>query len=86
MINDENDSRTLSSSSDSIIIPVTTDNNKLEWDGNPATISGMLFEVDRFYTRVGLVASASRRQHCISMSSIRSLIEMLARKHVHIIL
>ena len=54
MINDENDSRTLSTSSDSYIIPVTTDNNKLEWDGNPATISGMLFEVERFYTRVGL--------------------------------
>ena len=35
MINDENDSRTLSTSSDSYIIPVTTDNNKLEWDGNP---------------------------------------------------
>ena len=54
MINDDNDSRTLSSSSDSFIIPVTTDNNKLEWDGNPATISGMLFEVERFFTRVGL--------------------------------
>ena len=53
MINDDNDSRTLSNS-DSIIIPVTTDNNKLEWDGNPATIAGMLFEVERFFTRVGL--------------------------------
>ena len=53
MINDDNDSRTLSNS-DSIIIPVTTDNSKLEWDGNPATIAGMLFEVERFYTRVGL--------------------------------
>ena len=31
MINDDNDSRTLSNS-DSIIIPVTTDNSKLEWD------------------------------------------------------
>ena len=39
MINDDNDSRTLSNS-DSIIIPVTTDNSKLEWDGNPATIAG----------------------------------------------
>ena len=53
MINDDNDSRTLSNS-DSIIIPVTTDNSKLEWDGNPATIAGMLYEVERFYTRVGL--------------------------------
>ena len=53
MINDDNDSRTLSNS-DSIIIPVTTDNSKLEWDGNPATIAGMLFEVERFFTRVGL--------------------------------
>ena len=53
MINDDNDSRTLSNS-DSIIIPVTTDNSKLEWDGNPATIAGMLYEVERFFTRVGL--------------------------------
>ena len=59
MINDDNDSRTLSNS-DSIIIPVTTDNNKLEWDGNPATIAGMLYAVERFFTRVGLFQSSQR--------------------------
>ena len=51
---DDNDNRTLSTSSDSYIIPVTTDNNKLEWDGNSATILGTFYEVERFYTRVGL--------------------------------
>ena len=60
MINDDNDSRTLSNS-DSIIIPVTTDNSKLEWDGNPATIAGMLYEVERFYTRVGPARSRGLR-------------------------
>ena len=33
MSNDDNDRGTLSTSSDSYIIPVTTDSNKLEWDG-----------------------------------------------------
>ena len=54
MSDDDNDRSTLSNHSDSFLIPVTTDGTKLLWDGNAATILGLLFEVKRFFTRSGL--------------------------------
>ena len=37
-----------------ILIPVSSDKSALLWDGNPATILGLLFEVKRYYKRKGL--------------------------------
>ena len=54
MSDDDNDRGTLSNHSDSFLIPVTTDGTKLLWDGNAATILGLLYEVKRFFTRSGL--------------------------------
>ena len=42
MSDDDNDRGTLSNHSDSFLIPVTTDGTKLLWDGNAATILGLL--------------------------------------------
>ena len=55
MSDDDNDRSTLSNNTDSfLIIPVTTDGTKLLWDGNAATILGLLYETKRFFTRSGL--------------------------------
>ena len=54
MSDDDNDRGTLSNHSDSFLIPVTTDGTKLLWDGNAATILGLLYEIKRFFTRSGL--------------------------------
>ena len=54
MSDDDNDRGTLSNHSDSFLIPVTTDGTKLLWDGNAATILGLLYETKRFFTRSGL--------------------------------
>jgi hypothetical protein len=37
-----------------IYMPVSTDKSKLEWDGNDATILGLLYETGRYYRRKGL--------------------------------
>ena len=37
-----------------IFIPVSTDKARLEWDGNDATILGLLHETGRYYRRKGL--------------------------------
>ena len=37
-----------------IFIPVSTDKARLEWDGNDATILGLLYETGRYYRRKGL--------------------------------
>ena len=36
------------------MLSVTTDGTKLLWDGNAATILGLLYEIKRFFTRSGL--------------------------------
>ena len=37
-----------------ILQPVTTDKTSLSWDGNAATIAGILHETSKYYKRVGL--------------------------------
>ena len=49
--NDENDRSTLSAN---ILIPVSSDKTPLEWDGNDATILGLLYETGRYYRNKGL--------------------------------
>ena len=61
MSDDDNDRSTLSNHSDSLLIPVTTDGTKLLWDGNAATILGLLYEVKRFFTRSGLFQPTTSR-------------------------
>ena len=49
---DSSDRSTLPESN--IFIPVSTDKARLEWDGNDATILGLLHETGRYYRRKGL--------------------------------
>jgi hypothetical protein len=49
---DLSDRSTLTESN--IFIPVSTDKVRLEWDGNDATILGLLHETGRYYRRKGL--------------------------------
>ena len=49
-----NESSTLSTTTSSILIPVTTDKTALIWDGNDATIKGLLYECGQYYKRKGL--------------------------------
>lgn len=49
---DSSDRSTLPESN--IFIPVSTDKSRLEWDGNDATILGLLYETGRYYRRKGL--------------------------------
>ena len=50
----DNESSTLSTNTSSILIPVTTDKTALIWDGNDATIKGLLYECGQYYKRKGL--------------------------------
>ena len=51
-----NETSTLSNNTNtsSILIPVTTDKTALVWDGNDATINGLLYECGQYYKRKGL--------------------------------
>ena len=56
------------------LVPVTTDKDRILWDGNHATLEGILHEIGRFFKRTGLFQlltsvqaprrSAERRCHC----------------------
>ena len=48
------DSEEIEGSTLSIYIPVSIDGTRLVWDGNPATIPGMMYETERHFTRKGL--------------------------------
>ena len=50
----DNETSTLSTNTSSILIPVTTDKTALVWDGNDATINGLLYECGQYYKRKGL--------------------------------
>jgi hypothetical protein len=52
-INDDSSDRSTLPESN-IFIPVSTDKSRLEWDGNDATILGLLYETGRYYRRKGL--------------------------------
>ena len=53
-IGDNESSSTLSTITSSILMPVTTDKTALIWDGNDATIKGLLYECGQYYKRKGL--------------------------------
>ena len=46
---DDNDRSTLSTTSTSVYIPVTIDKQPLTWDGNDASILGLLYEIGRYF-------------------------------------
>ena len=52
----DNNTGTLSNNinTSSILIPVTSDKSALSWDGNDATINGLLYECVQYYKRKGL--------------------------------
>ena len=52
----DNETSTLSNNTNtsSILIPVTTDKTALVWDGNDATINGLLYECGQYYKRKGI--------------------------------
>ena len=50
---DDYDRGTLSNNTN-ILVPVSSDKTPLEWDGNDATILGLLFETGRYYRSKGL--------------------------------
>ena len=46
---DDNDRSTLSTTSTSVYTPVTIDKQPLTWDGNDASILGILYEIGRYF-------------------------------------
>ena len=69
---DINDHDTLSESS--IYCPVSSDKSKLSWDGNDATILGLLHEVGRYYRRKGLFQPLLR-DRAVALSNGRLAVE-----------
>ena len=57
IIDDANDRSTLSTS---ILIPVSSDKTPLSWDGNDATLLGLLHEVGRHYRNKGFFQTLLR--------------------------
>ena len=57
-----------------ILIPVSTDKSKLEWDGNDATILGLLYETGRYYRRKGLFQTLLR-DRSVALSNGRLAVE-----------
>ena len=51
---DDNDRSTLSTTSTSVYTPVTIDKQPLTWDGNDASILGILYEIGRYFKARGL--------------------------------
>ena len=51
-LNDADDRSTLSTST-SILVPVSSDKTPLSWDGNDATILGLLHETNRYLKNKG---------------------------------
>ena len=49
-----NDTLSNNTNTSSILIPVTADKSVLSWDGNDATINGLLYECGQYYKRKGL--------------------------------
>ena len=39
------------------LVPVTTDNIVLKWDGNTASLAGILYETFQFWEREGALSS-----------------------------
>ena len=48
--------------------PVDIDGNKLVWQSNPAHLDGILFEIERFFIRMGLFL-AFLTDHAVLLSS-----------------
>ena len=70
-IDDISDRDTLSVS---IYCPVSSDKAKLSWDGNDATILGLLHEVGRYYRRKGLFQPLFR-DRAVALSNGRLAVE-----------
>ena len=51
---DDNDRSTLSTTTTSVYTPVTIDKQPLTWDGNDASILGLLYEIGRYFKAKGL--------------------------------
>ena len=73
MSDDANESHTLSTNN-SVYIPVTADKLPLIWDGNDATILGLLFEVGRFYKNKGMFQQLLRHR-AVALSNGRLAVE-----------
>ena len=78
-ISDDSIDRSLLSESN-IYIPVSTDKAKLEWDGNDATILGLLFETGRYYRRKGLFQPLLR-DRSVALSNGRLAVEHPSAVH-----
>ena len=63
-----------------ILIPVSTDKSKLEWDGNDATILGLLYETGRYYRRKGLFQTLLR-DRSVALSNGRLAVEHPSAVH-----
>jgi hypothetical protein len=63
-----------------IFIPVSTDKSKLEWDGNDATILGLLYETGRYYRRKGLFQTLLR-DRSVALSNGRLAVEHPSAVH-----
>ena len=71
IIDDANDRSTLSTS---ILIPVSSDKTPLSWDGNDATLLGLLHEVGRHYRNKGLFQTLLR-DRAVALSNGRLAVE-----------
>ena len=58
----------------SILIPVTTDKTALVWDGNDATINGLLYECGQYYKRKGLFQQLIKHR-TVSLSNGKLAVE-----------
>ena len=74
MSTDENSDGDRSTLSTNILIPVSTDKSALSWDGNDATILGMLYETGRYYRRKGLFQTLFENR-AVALSNGRLAVE-----------
>ena len=70
----DNESSTLSTNTSSILMPVTTDKTALIWDGNDATINGLLYECGQYYKRKGLFQQLIKHR-TVSLSNGKLAVE-----------
>ena len=63
-----------------ILIPVSTDKSKLEWDGKNATILGLLYETGRYFRRKGLFQTLLR-DRSVALSNGRLAVEHPSAVH-----